>query len=55
LLSEIDIAIVQGDPDKPGGVGELPGPSVAPAIGNAVFKLRGRRLRETPFDLRVGV
>jgi isoquinoline 1-oxidoreductase beta subunit len=51
----IDIHIMQGDPAKPGGVGELSSPSVAPAIGNAVFRLTGRRLRETPFDLRQAV
>ncbi|SAL15081.1 aldehyde oxidase [Caballeronia arvi] len=51
-LPEIDIVIVQGDPAKPGGVGELSSPSVAPAVANAVFRLSGKRLRETPFDLR---
>ncbi|WP_250517107.1 molybdopterin cofactor-binding domain-containing protein [Caballeronia sp. INDeC2] len=51
-MPDIDIHIVQGDPSKPGGVGELSSPSVAPAIGNAVFRLTGKRLRETPFDLR---
>jgi isoquinoline 1-oxidoreductase beta subunit len=50
-LPEVDILIVQGDTSKPGGVGELSSPSVAPAVGNAVFKLTGRRIRETPFDL----
>jgi isoquinoline 1-oxidoreductase beta subunit len=50
-MPEIDILIVQGDTSKPGGVGELSSPSVAPAIANAVFRLAGRRLRETPFDL----
>ncbi|WP_321798110.1 xanthine dehydrogenase family protein molybdopterin-binding subunit [Caballeronia sp. J97] len=51
-MPDIDIHIVQGDPAKPGGVGELSSPSVAPAIANAVFRLTGTRLRETPFDLR---
>jgi isoquinoline 1-oxidoreductase beta subunit len=50
-MPEVDIQIVQGDPAKPGGVGELSSPSVAPAVANAVFKLTGRRLRDTPFDL----
>ena len=54
-MPEIDIQIVQGDPGKPGGVGELSSPSVAPAVANAVFRLTGRRLRETPFDLGAGV
>jgi isoquinoline 1-oxidoreductase beta subunit len=50
-LPEIDILIVQGDASKPGGVGELSSPSVAPAVGNAVFRLTGKRMRETPFEL----
>ncbi|WP_028223984.1 xanthine dehydrogenase family protein molybdopterin-binding subunit [Paraburkholderia ferrariae] len=50
-MPDIDIAIVQGNLAKPGGVGELSSPSVAPAIANAVFNLTGTRLRETPFDL----
>ncbi|SAK83375.1 aldehyde oxidase [Caballeronia temeraria] len=54
-MPDIDIQIVQGDPAKPGGVGELSSPSVAPAIANAVFTLTGKRLRETPFDLRQAV
>lgn len=44
-MPETDIHIV------PGGVGELSSPAVTPAIANAVFKLTGTRLRETPFDL----
>lgn len=52
-MPDIDIHIVQGDVNKPGGVGELASPSVAPAIANAVFSLTGKRLRETPFDLQM--
>ena len=51
-MPEIDILIVQGDPAKPGGVGELSSPSVAPAVANAVFNLTGTRVRDTPFDLQ---
>ncbi|MFT4063691.1 molybdopterin cofactor-binding domain-containing protein [Paraburkholderia sp.] len=50
-MPEVDILIVQGDLSKPGGVGELSSPSVAPAVGNAVFSLTGKRWRETPFEL----
>ncbi|MDS0856965.1 molybdopterin-dependent oxidoreductase [Burkholderia pseudomultivorans] len=50
-MPETDIRIVNGDPAKPGGVGELSSPAVTPALANAVFRLTGRRLRETPFDL----
>ncbi|MDN7746218.1 molybdopterin-dependent oxidoreductase [Burkholderia multivorans] len=50
-MPDTDIHIVQGDRAKPGGVGELSSPAVTPAIANAVFRLAGKRLRETPFDL----
>jgi isoquinoline 1-oxidoreductase beta subunit len=50
-MPEVDVLIVQGDTSKPGGVGELSSPSVAPAVANAVFKLTGKRLRDTPFEL----
>ena len=49
-MPDTDIHIVQGDPAKPGGVGELSA-AVTPAIAGAVFRLTGKRLRETPFDL----
>ena len=51
-MPEIEIQIVQGDLSKPGGVGELSSPSVAPAVANAIFRLTGKRLRATPFDLQ---
>nr|WP_118184519.1 molybdopterin cofactor-binding domain-containing protein [Paraburkholderia phosphatilytica] len=50
-MPSVDIQIVQGAPGKPGGVGELSSPSVAPAVANAVFRLTGKRLRTTPFAL----
>ncbi|RBC04344.1 xanthine dehydrogenase family protein molybdopterin-binding subunit [Pseudomonas sp. MWU12-2115] len=46
-----DIVVMDGEPGKPGGVGELGSPSVAPAIANALFALTGVRQRSTPLSL----
>jgi isoquinoline 1-oxidoreductase beta subunit len=37
--------------EKPGGVGEVGVPPIAPAVANAVFALTGQRLRDLPFHL----
>jgi isoquinoline 1-oxidoreductase beta subunit len=50
-MPAVEIVIIDGDPEKPGGVGELSSPSVAPAIANALFRLTGDRQRTTPLNL----
>ncbi|NVK41402.1 MAG: xanthine dehydrogenase family protein molybdopterin-binding subunit [Oceanospirillaceae bacterium] len=50
-MPDIEIRILEGDRDKPSGVGELTSPPVAPAIANAIQRLTGQRLRSTPFEL----
>jgi isoquinoline 1-oxidoreductase subunit beta len=48
-VPRITIKVIVTD-NKPGGIGEVGLPPVAPAVANAVFKLTGKRLRELPFD-----
>ncbi|GAA0711236.1 xanthine dehydrogenase family protein molybdopterin-binding subunit [Dokdonella soli] len=46
-MPAISVALLEGG-DKPGGMGEVGVPLVAPAIANAVFALTGRRIRSLP-------
>jgi len=48
-VPEIHTRIIVTD-NAPTGLGELGVPTVAPAIGNAVFKLTGKRLRQLPMS-----
>ncbi|WP_085698173.1 molybdopterin cofactor-binding domain-containing protein [Pseudomonas sp. B26(2017)] len=50
-MPPVDILVLDGQSDKPGGVGELGSPSVVPAIANALFSLTGVRQRSTPLNL----
>jgi isoquinoline 1-oxidoreductase beta subunit len=36
---------------NPGGMGEVGTPAIAPAVGNAIFKVTGKRIRRMPFSL----
>lgn len=47
---EIETVILESGP-KPSGVGEPPLGPIGAAIGNAVFRLTGKRLRELPMKL----
>jgi isoquinoline 1-oxidoreductase beta subunit len=51
-IPEIEVYIADSGL-KAGGIGEPVFPSVAPAVGNAIFKATGIRLRELPFDIRL--
>jgi len=46
----VDVHIIKSHA-KMGGIGEPGTPPIAPAVGNAVFALTGKRLRRLPFEL----
>jgi isoquinoline 1-oxidoreductase beta subunit len=48
-MPEIHTRVMVTD-NEPTGLGELGVPTVAPAIGNAVFRLAGKRLRQLPMS-----
>ena len=37
--------------NSPGGMGEVGTPAIAPAVGNAIFRATGKRIRRMPFSL----
>jgi isoquinoline 1-oxidoreductase beta subunit len=49
-MPEIETHII-ADETSPGGVGEPGLPPVAPALGNAIFNLTGKRIRKLPISL----
>ena len=48
-MPRIEVTLLQGG-DKPGGMGEVGVPLVAPAVANAVFALTGARVRSLPLS-----
>jgi isoquinoline 1-oxidoreductase beta subunit len=49
-MPNVEVHIVPST-DKMGGCGEPGTPPIAPAVGNALFALTGKRLRQLPFKL----
>ncbi|MGZ3506445.1 MAG: molybdopterin cofactor-binding domain-containing protein [Vulcanimicrobiaceae bacterium] len=45
----IDVYVVPSK-EKPSGIGEICTPPIAPAVGNAIFTLTGKRVRQLPFS-----
>jgi len=48
-MPKVDVILVKNT-EKPGGVGEPVTAMVAPALGNALFALTGKRVRQLPFS-----
>lgn len=48
-MPRIEVIVMPGG-DKPGGIGEVGVPLVAPAVANAVFALTGTRVRSLPLS-----
>lgn len=48
-MPQVEVHIVASS-ESPTGMGEPGTPPIAPAVGNAVFALTGKRLRRMPFD-----
>ncbi len=48
-VPKVQVELIQSG-EKPGGIGEVGVPLVAPALANAVFALTGKRIRSTPIE-----
>jgi isoquinoline 1-oxidoreductase beta subunit len=49
-MPDVEIVIIEND-EAPGGVGEPGLPPIAPALGNAIFNLTGKRIRKLPIEM----
>ena len=48
-VPKVQVELIQSG-ERPGGIGEVGVPLVAPALANAVFALTGKRIRSTPLE-----
>jgi isoquinoline 1-oxidoreductase beta subunit len=48
-MPRVEVHIIPNH-ESPGGCGEPPVPSIAPAVANAIFAATGKRLRRLPFQ-----
>lgn len=46
-------SVILSDGSRPGGIGEVATPPLAPAVANALFALDGKRRRDLPFSLHL--
>ena len=49
-IPPIEVHIMENDEDA-GGIGEPGLPPFAPALTEAIFDLKGKRIRKLPFDM----
>ena len=49
-MPEVEVAVIEGDPSSPGGVGEPALPPIAPAVCNAIYAATGVRVRKLPIS-----